>query len=272
MALLAPSLPAGVLRGDGPGEVDEVLAWESADLAPVFSGSPLPDRLRNFDSAFVYSRDDQLARALAPHVAQVRRRDPLPPPGSGHAAAWLAGLVADDPVEPPSLHPTPEELERAHAWLTRLPPGFLALHPGSGAAAKNWPTDRFARLARALSPDAPWLLVAGPADSEASRTLAAEPGALLADRLPLRVLGALLSRAGLYVGNDSGVSNLAAAYAAPTIALFGPTDPEVWRPLGPSVRVVHAPGGRIADLAFDLVLDAARGASRRPSLPAETVT
>ena len=247
-----------MLRGDGPGEVDETLAWESADLAPVFSGGALPDRLRNFDSAFVYSRDDQLARALTAHVPQVRHRDPLPPAGSGHAATWLAGLIDAASAPLPSLRPRPEDLEQARAWLGKLPVGFLALHPGSGSPAKNWPPDRFARLARALSPDKPWLLVAGPADTEAAGALAAEPGALLAERVPLRVLGALLSRAGLYIGNDSGISHLAAAYAAPTLALFGPTDPAVWRPLGPNVVALRSSSGRMPDLALDGVLEAAR--------------
>jgi ADP-heptose:LPS heptosyltransferase len=41
-----------------------------------------------------------------------------------------------------------------------------------------------------------------------------------------------------YVGNDSGVSHLAAALGVPTIAVFGPTDPTVWAPLGPKVAVV----------------------------------
>jgi ADP-heptose:LPS heptosyltransferase len=58
--------------------------------------------------------------------------------------------------------------------------------------------------------------------------------------VPLRVLGALLGRAGLYVGNDSGVSHLAAAAGAPTLALFGPTDPAVWAPVGPAVETVRS--------------------------------
>jgi ADP-heptose:LPS heptosyltransferase len=53
------------------------------------------------------------------------------------------------------------------------------------------------------------------------------------------VLAALLARAGAYVGNDSGVTHLAAASGAPTIALFGPTDPRVWAPLGPRVEVIR---------------------------------
>jgi ADP-heptose:LPS heptosyltransferase len=79
-----------------------------------------------------------------------------------------------------------------------------------------------------------------------------------AHHLPLRVLGALLARAALYVGNDSGVTHLAAAWGAPTLALFGPTDPAQWAPLGPRVRTLRAPDGRMPSLGVASVLEAAR--------------
>ena len=59
----------------------------------------------------------------------------------------------------------------------------------------------------------------------------------------MRTLGAALSRAGLFLGNDSGASHLAAASGAPTLALFGPTDPALWAPVGPSVATLRAPRG-----------------------------
>jgi ADP-heptose:LPS heptosyltransferase len=56
--------------------------------------------------------------------------------------------------------------------------------------------------------------------------------------LPLPVLAARLSRCGLYVGNDSGVTHLAAAVGCPTVALFGESDRRVWAPRGPRVKVI----------------------------------
>lgn len=56
--------------------------------------------------------------------------------------------------------------------------------------------------------------------------------------LSLGQVGALLSRADLYVGNDSGVSHLAGAVGARGVVLFGPTSPEQWRPLGGILVVV----------------------------------
>jgi heptosyltransferase-3 len=79
---------------------------------------------------------------------------------------------------------------------------------------------------------------------------------VLARELPVRVLGAVLARAGLYVGNDSGVSHLAGAYGAPTIALFGPTDPALWSPVGPRVSVLRSPTETMAALVLEDVIAA----------------
>ena len=58
----------------------------------------------------------------------------------------------------------------------------------------------------------------------------------------LEELAGLLALARGYVGNDSGVSHLAAALGTPTVAVFGPTDPVAWGPRGESVAVLGGPG------------------------------
>ena len=67
----------------------------------------------------------------------------------------------------------------------------------------------------------------------------------------------LLSYARLYIGNDSGMTHLAAR-ACPTIALFGPTDPAVWAPLGQNVRVVRAPEGNLERIGVADVMNVIR--------------
>ena len=104
----------------------------------------------------------------------------------------------------------------------------------------------------------------GPAEEQTAES----PGAVVAREWPLRPLGAALSRAGLVLGNDSGVAHLAAASGAPTLTLFGPTDPALWAPLGSSVAAVRAPGGDLPALTVDTVVAAAlalriRGADER---------
>jgi ADP-heptose:LPS heptosyltransferase len=70
-------------------------------------------------------------------------------------------------------------------------------------------------------------------------------------------LAAVLAESRGYFGNDSGVSHLAAALGVPTVAVFGPTDPAVWAPLGPEVSVV-APRGDAPWPTVDDVLIALR--------------
>ena len=58
---------------------------------------------------------------------------------------------------------------------------------------------------------------------------------------------ALMTEAALYLGNDSGITHLAAACGTPTIALFGPTDLQIWAPLGPRVRIIRWKPGSSAN-------------------------
>ena len=107
---------------------------------------------------------------------------------------------------------------------------FAAIHPFSGSPRKNWPLEKFRRIADGLCRTMPVHWCAGPED----------PPLAEAVRIPdLYELGRWLASARLYVGNDSGITHLAAAVGTPVLALFGPTDPAVWAPRGPHVRVAQ---------------------------------
>ena len=133
------------------------------------------------------------------------------------------------------------------------------LHPGSGSASKNWAPERFAGLGQRLGEQlgAAPLVVGGPADGaalEAFDRVAGYSFPRLIER-PLIELAALLAGCDLYVGNDSGISHLAGLCGAPSLVLFGPTDPRLWRPLGPRVDVLRAD---LAQLPVERVADVAR--------------
>ena len=107
---------------------------------------------------------------------------------------------------------------------------FAVIHPFSGSAAKNWPLENFRRMARGLERRMRVEWCAGPED----------PPLVGAERFDdLYELACWLARASLYVGNDSGITHLAAAVGTPVLALFGPTDPAVWGPRGSHVRVMR---------------------------------
>jgi heptosyltransferase-3 len=116
---------------------------------------------------------------------------------------------------------------------------FAAIHPFSGSPRKNWPLDHFRAVAEKLPCAVKW--IAGPED-----TL---PDAVRYD--DLYDLACWLATSRLYIGNDSGITHLAAAAGVPVIAIFLTTDPAVWAPRGPRVIALRDP-------SVDQVLDAAR--------------
>jgi heptosyltransferase-2 len=204
-------------------------------------------------------------RALASLALRVIAHDPHPG-GGEHAARWLARaaeqIVAGPWPEPPVCKATAEEEQLAGEWCRRLPPGFVAVHPGSGSPAKNWPADRFAGALQAIGAAGAYLLIEGPADAGAARPLQSGAAAV-ARSLPPRVLGAILARARAFLGNDSGISHLAAAWGAPTVALFGPTDPAVWSPVGPRVTTIRSADGRMEGITVEQVRTAVSAAASR---------
>lgn len=258
----------------GPGAADAVLPWDGPEVAALLAGNttsgPVARALGEADAVVCYSRSAPLIEALAARARRVIRQDPSPPATGPHAARWLtqavAPLLGGCPAQPQDegvLEFTEEERRHAQTATRELPEGFVAVHPGSGSPAKNWPSTRFVAAARALGGGHRWLLVAGPAE----RDVEAPSDAVLARDWPLRLLGAALARAGVFLGNDAGVSHLAAAVGAPTLALFGPTDPALWAPVGPRVKALHARGGSLVDLELATVLAAARAVRSAASGP-----
>lgn len=273
VGLVAPA--AGeVLVGPGPGEVQELVPWDHPGLAGLMGGgSPwdeLAHRLASYGAAIAYTRNGDLLRGLRRMIRDVRAVSPAPPDAAEHASSFFARpaeeLLGTSGMEPPPLRPRPQDEAEALPLLGRLPARFLALHPGSGSPRKNWPAERFAALAERLGGTHPFLVVEGPADEEAVAALS-HRRAVRARGLRLRALGALLSRAGLLVSNDSGVAHLAAGYGAPTLVLFGPTSAAVWAPLGLRVRVLEAPGDALSALDVETVAAAADEALRSFSPP-----
>jgi heptosyltransferase-2 len=131
----------------------------------------------------------------------------------------------------------------------------IAIHPGSGSSRKNWPPERLIALARWLLAEEcglRLLLVGGEADEEVlsqmARSLPRERVELARD-LPLPALANQLQNCALFVGHDSGVSHLAAAVGTPSLLLFGPTDPAVWAPQNPQVRILRTSDLTMAGIA-----------------------
>ncbi len=271
------------------GLVDEVGSFDDVCWADLFADSGIcsalaREALAGAGQAVLWLRDPDglAARNLrAAGVPAVLSAPGRPPEGARiHAADYLLetlqpllGEASANLAKLPPLAPAPEAQRWAEAaWAQRGLRGaqVLALHPGSGGRAKCWPAERFAALAgRFMAEGWQVLVLAGPADeAAAAAVLNALPPerAQQMDGLTLPQLAAVLARASLYIGNDSGVSHLAAWLGVPTLALFGPTDPAIWTPRGIRARVAWAGGVSNAgvllppmtSLAIDVVFDAAQ--------------
>ncbi len=116
----------------------------------------------------------------------------------------------------------------------------VVVHPGSGGRRKNWPARSFAAVIDLLAAEHEVVLLGGQADAEALagvlRGVKRRP--LVARDLSLRQVARLLAGCAAFLGNDSGIAHLAGLLGVPTLALFGPTDPRLWRPWGPRVAVL----------------------------------
>ncbi|MQX36697.1 glycosyltransferase family 9 protein [Roseospira navarrensis] len=188
---------------------------------------------------------------------------------------------ADPPA--PRLWTSPEDEAAADAALggpaaSNRP--LLVLAPTANWIAKTWPADRFVTLARELTapdgplPGAPVAVVAAPNEREAARPVLeglAGPDLLdLIGRLDLLGVLAVLRRARLFVGNDSGLMHMAAAAGAPTVGLFGPSRDTHYAPWGPLGRVVRTDEPYEVLFPPDLDPTTVR-ASRMTSLPVSRV-
>jgi hypothetical protein len=201
-------------------DLSRPIAGTGLDLVGVADPPPsLWDRLRSFDSIVSwYGANRPEFREAVAHLP-FTFHDALPKAGSIHAADFYLQQVGGEPGGIPRLHcEVPRE-------------DFAVIHPFSGSPKKNWPLEKFQAMADRLSRAMPVRWCSGEDDPPLSDAV----------RIPdLWDLACWLARARLYIGNDSGITHLAAAVGAPVLALFGPaSDPAVWAPRGGNVRVAR---------------------------------
>ena len=149
--------------------------------------------------------------------------------------AALLGEACGVPLTPGAVE-LPRD-DEAEAWATGAMGSkpLCVLAPAAGWAAKQWPVERFADLAKELSAVGFDVVVnaTNHDDEIASRVVEESGGAARIVAPNVAGLVALVRRAALFVGGDSGPAHLAAALQVPTVALFGPTDPLRNGPWGP---------------------------------------
>jgi ADP-heptose:LPS heptosyltransferase len=239
-------------------QAESIHSIDQAGMAYFYAeGETLPPRLSAFFSSFstvlIFGKihESILARNLSrTGVDSVITIPSFPPEALGiHVSEYLVESLKASGIQGQSLFSPlglPEDaLSFAkHFWSKfglKEEEQVLAIHPGSGSPAKNWDAKKFARVADWASERCKVLLISGPAQDgveEVRRTMK-KANPLVADNLPLLHLAAVFKASRAYLGNDSGITHLAASLGLPTVALFGPTNPAIWGPRGPGVQIVY---------------------------------
>jgi ADP-heptose:LPS heptosyltransferase len=139
----------------------------------------------------------------------------------------------------------------------RLQPGdspiagrYAVLHPFASTPEKRWPAERFCEVARYLTL---WninpIFIAAPADDimpfQGYRVFQGS----------LREVKAVMSKAALFIGNDSGPAHMAAAFGVPSLVLFSTSNAAIWGPWRTDSEVVIAPDG-MAEVSVSRVIAA----------------
>ncbi len=240
------------------GCADEVSSAGGAAYASLYAEADANARgfLARFDRAFVFTArsDSPLAANIGAVIRRTRVIRTVPPDGAGiPAALYRFAQLFPGPLPPvfPLLHCPREYLDSARVLIEeagcagdRIP---IAVHPGSGGTTKRWRLDRYFELVEKLRKSCRpfFLLFSGPAEEPDVKkqidrfSLRCDDVLHISDRKLIEA-ASLLSLCGLYIGNDSGFTHLAAAVGCGVIALFGPTDPALWKPAGPRVEVISA--------------------------------
>jgi heptosyltransferase-3 len=239
-------------------------------------GSGLSPELTSYFSSFdliisyLYDPDGIFENNLRRCGVRQIVRGPAKIDNSQHAARQLAQPLLELGIRVKDLaaqvYPSQEDRNLAAKFLADCARPIVTLHPGSGSEKKNWPLECWIEIGNQLLSSESFagsiVVILGEADE--SQTVKLEsiwknPRVRFEKNLPLTRLAALFADA-IFLGHDSGISQLAAAAGAKCILLFGPTDPAVWAPLNKTVAVMRAPSGDLRALSGETVLAACANA------------
>lgn len=192
------------------------------------------------------------------------------------------------------LYTASEEDRRMALWLRKhrlSGKDLVIIHPGARFWFKRWPAKKWASLLDILQGELGLSVVitGGGREMEDVRAILLRmktPAYSIAGQTTVLELAALIKKATLFIGNDSGPMHISAAMGTPVIALFGPTDPSVWKPWGTGhvviskqvpcspCKVTHCDMGMencMEQISIEDVLHAICQYLEKPMLPREAV-
>ena len=225
------------------GLVENWFPLEAAFVATLYTDNVSPKikaLLRPYVKILLFS----LSAGLEQSIRQITSKPacriaPKPPP---NRRIHLTEFVLENLIKCKLIKEVNGIIENIPPPIRRSRPKYpdkILLHPGAGSIRKRWSFSNFLEVDAMLEADGlkPEFIL-GPAEEDLVDILPRKNRTvhILTD---LTILATLLNSAGGYIGNDSGASHLAAFLGVPTVVIFGPTDPERWKPVGPAVEIVR---------------------------------
>jgi ADP-heptose:LPS heptosyltransferase len=228
---------------------DEIHDCESRDLLDFYSAKSIPEFLKPLDLALCFMEKDQVfehfLRSIGVH--SICLHPPFPKNGKWHVADYHCQILQHFSL--PILKHTNLFLPMASRTEN-----YVIIHPGSGSSRKNFDPEFYAFIAGELINmnlrDIRFVL--GPLEKNLR--------AVFKDRFTIIETSGLielaenLSRSRLFIGNDSGVTHLAAFLGIPTLALFKSTAPAIWGTRGLRTENIEAPTESLAMAKIQKIL------------------
>jgi len=208
--------------------------------------SELKDWLKNYQWVLLISFSEEWEKSFSKYDLNIVRIPPRPPIDEIiHTTRFLLDqfhLQTWIPINSSDIQNFILQ-KKTRSYTTSIDSGgkSIYIHPGSGSSFKNWPIERYILLAKHLQQQnnfVQWIL--GPAECELKNILIQNDVTsenILQTNKMNRVMH-VLSQADHYIGNDSGISHLAAYIGIDTTVIFGPSDFRRWHPIGPFVKTI----------------------------------
>jgi heptosyltransferase-2 len=256
------------------GIAERTISLDSAEIAQLYSpsfdvNSQIADYIKSFDMilCYLYDPDKVLQNNLTRIITHPEKRIIFHSPvgikchAIEHFMEALKTLKI--PVQKgviPYLKLPVSVMEKSRNKLQQSDKNIITIHPGSGSMKKNWKIENFVELANFISSrNITPVFILG----EAEEKLSTETRQLLqqfkvAEKCSLVETAGIIAISKGYIGNDSGITHLASALGVPTIALFGPTDTDIWGPRGRNVTIIKSPDGKMSSISVNTVLEHVR--------------
>lgn len=226
------------------GLIDEILDINSKSYIPFFLDEydqETVELISRFDQFLLFSdHNSHLNKNISRFTSSnILLHPPFPANENIHIVDYHLSLFQQH-LTPgfdifPEFNIPPDESDKVKQYLSD-PREVAILCPGSGSRLKNWPFNNFLSLSEQLKKrgfEIIWL--AGPVEHHLRFP---EKDKFLLNQSLLSI-AYLLKHCSFYIGNDSGITHLAAMTGCRTIALFGSSNPVVWSPAGKSVTTIY---------------------------------